>query len=299
MIKNKVLVLFSNGLDSRLACKILQEQADVTCFFTLLPFIKANLEAVKKFCKENKLKLKIVDAAKGKLLQEYLQILRSPRFGRGTALNPCIDCHIFIFKLAKKYADRNKINIIASGEVLGERPMSQHKKALETVEKEAGFEILRPLSANLLPETGAENSGLIDRNKLFGIQGRSRKKQIELAAKYKISYPTPGGGCLLCEPEFSKKLKQILKDKLSELDIELIKLGRHFENSKIILGKNQEENSKLEQIHKKYKKGLILEPVQPGPTAFVRDKSCVEKAKELIRQYSKHKIEKLKVKSLE
>lgn len=290
----KALVLFSGGLDSRLAVKIMQEQADVECINFILPFGSGccNQFCSLKFSLKEKLKLKIIDCTKGKLLQEYLDIIRSPKYGYGVGCNPCIDCRIFMLNKAREYADKKRIKIIVTGEVLGERPMSQHRKALDIAEKESKLEgrLLRPLSAKLLPETEAEKSGLIDRSKLLNIQGRSRKIQIELAKKYNIDFPSPGGGCLLCEPEFCQKIKPLLESKIEEIDIELLKFGRHFQDSKIVLGKNHEENLKLEKIKSKFKQGILLVPEQPGPTAFVRDKKYILRAKELMQKYSKHKI---------
>lgn len=298
--KPRILLLLSGGLDSRVTAMLLKEQADVECVFFILPFgagCCTNKHCVFNFTQKQLLRLHILDYTKGKNLQEYISLIRKPKFSRGTALNPCIDCHIFMLKQAKELAKKLKINIIATGEVLGERPLSQNKKALSIIEKEAGLKgkLLRPLSAKLLEETTAEKKGIINREKLLDIQGRKRNRQIELAKKYKINFPSPGGGCLLCEPEFCKKLKPILKNKLTEQDIELLKIGRHFENSEIILGKNHKENLELEAIFKKYKKenknSILIIPKQPGPSAFVKDKALIEKAKKLMQQYSRHKIE--------
>ncbi|MEM4230531.1 MAG: 7-cyano-7-deazaguanine synthase [Candidatus Pacearchaeota archaeon] len=303
----KALVLFSGGLDSRLVIKILSEQLDKKNIIALifnLPFgsrYEKSFNESLEFCKQQGIKTKIINVTKGKFLQEYFKILKNPKYGYGSACNPCIDCHIWMLKKAKEYADKQsqKIEIIATGEVLGERPMSQNKKALDIIEQEAGLKgrLLRPLSAKLLPETQAEKFGLIDRNKLFGIQGRSRKLQIGLAKKYDVSFPSPGGGCLLCEPDFCQKLKPLLeKEKIEEIDIALLKIGRHFENSNIVLGKNHQENLRLEEIYNKYKQGILLVPEQPGPTAFVKDKKFIDKAKELIKKYSKHEIINIKEK---
>jgi len=296
--KPKVLVLFSGGLDSRLAVKIMEEQADVKCIYFNLPFGSGccNTNCALKFSLKERIKLKIIDVTKGKLLQEYLNVLRKPSHGYGVALNPCIDCHIWMLKKAKEYADKNKIKIIATGEVLGERPMSQHKKALEIIEQESELQgrLLRPLSAKLLPATEAEQRGDIDRSKLLDIQGRSRKMQMRLAEKYKISYPTPGGGCLLCEPEFAEKLMPLLKGKVKDIDIALLKVGRHFESSNIILGKNEQENLELENIYRRYKQGILLVPEEPGPTAFIKNKKYEQEARKLMQQYSKHKITKIR-----
>jgi len=300
--KSKVLILLSGGLDSRLAVKLVEEQVtkkNITALIFKLPFgskYSKDLQETLKFCKQQDIKCKLIDVTTGKLLQEYLKLLKNPKHGYGTACNPCIDCHVWMLKKAKEFADKNKIEIIATGEVLGERPMSQHKKALEIIEQESELQgrLLRPLSAKLLPATEAEQRGDIDRSKLLDIQGRSRKMQILLAQKYKISYPTPGGGCLLCEPEFAEKLKPLLAGKLEEIDVELLKLGRHFESSNIILGKNEQENLELENIYRRYKQGILLVPEEPGPTAFIKNKKYEQEARKLMQQYSKHKITKIR-----
>ena len=272
----KALVLLSGGLDSRLACKILQDKYKVTAVFFLLPFTGGCCKdkfCVFSFCQKQAIKLEIVDCTKGKLFQEYIDMLRKPKYGRGTAMNPCRDCHIFMFKKAKEYANKNKIKVIATGEVLDQRPMSQTNHALGLIDKELGFQVTRPL---------------ID----LGIQGRQRKQQIALASKYNIDYPSPGGGCLLCEREYCKKLKLVLNNPdLSYNDIQILSIGRHFLSSKIILGKNHEENQLLEK-----QLGIKLIPEQPGPTALVKDKALVGQAKELIQRYSKHKILDFKIK---
>jgi len=301
MKKPKVLLLFSGGLDSRLVLKILKDElgpANLVCMIFKLPFgskyAKSEQESL-DFCKKENVKTKLVDCTKGKLLQDYLKIIRKPRYGRGSCINPCVDCKIFMFNLARKYADKHKIDIIATGEVLGERPMSQHRKAMDIVEQDSKLKgrLLRPLSAKLLPETDAEKKGIIKREKLFDIQGRGRKPQLELAKKYKINFPSPGGGCLLCEPEFCQKVKPLLNKKIQDLDIQLFKIGRHFENTNIVLGKNHEENLRLEAIHKK-QKSILLIPEQPGPTALVKQKKYIKKAKELMQKFSKHEIKKIK-----
>ncbi|MBU0957306.1 MAG: hypothetical protein KKF56_00700 [Nanoarchaeota archaeon] len=292
--ETKALVLFSGGLDSRLAIKVLQDQLgkeNVEAVFFQLPFgggCCSDKLCVFRFTQKQRIKLHVKDVTKGKLFKEYINMLRNPEHTRGTALNPCIDCHLFMFKKAKSIAKKIGAEIIATGEVLGERPLSQHKKALIEIETQAKLKnkILRPLSAKLLPETDYEKKGLIDRSKLLDIKGRRRVPQIALAKKYKIDFPTPGGGCLLCEKEYCKKLEQILPNKdITQTDIELLSIGRHFEASKIILGKNHQDNLILEK-----QKGIKITPQQPGPTALVKDKSLIEQAKKLIQKYSKHKI---------
>ena len=297
MKKIKALVLFSGGLDSRLALKIMQEQLgkkNITSINFILPFGAGccNEHCALKFAQNEQVKLKIIDCTKGRLLQEYLEIVKKPKFGYGSCLNPCIDCRIFMLKKAREYADKEKVELIVTGEVLDERPMSQHKRAMEIVEEESGLRgrLLRPLSAKLLPETDAEKKGLIDRSKLLDIKGRGRKVQIELAKEFNISYPSPAGGCLLCEEEFVKKLKPLLGKKINEDYIQLLKIGRHFEQSNIILGRNKEENDKLEKF-----KGIKIIPREPGASALIKDKKYVEEAKKLIQKYSKHEIKSWKI----
>ena len=261
--------MFSNGLDSRLVIKIMQERGfEVTAIYNKYPFSKNVEKEVKEFCKEQKVKLKIFDFTKDKLLQDYLKIIKKPIYGRGNALNPCIDCRILGLQVAKKFADKNKIKFIVTGEVLGQRPMSQHKKAMKIVEEKSGLKnrLLRPLTE-------------------IGIHGRRRTEQMALAKKFKINYPFPAGGCLLCEKEYCKKLKNILHKKLSSKDIKLLKIGRHFENSEIILGKDKKENEILEK-----EKGWKVIPKQPGATALIKYKKHLKKAKELIKKYSKHDV---------
>jgi len=283
----KVLVLVSGGLDSRIACNLLQSQLKVEAVHFILPFSGgccSDKFCVFKFCQINGIKLHIFDCTSGSLFNEYLEIIRNPKSQRGAGLNPCRACHAFMLKKAKELSDKLKIKIIATGEVLGERPLSQTKKALAIIDKDIGFEVLRPLSAKLLQETSYEKENLVDREKLLDIKGRRRVKQFEMADKYKINVPPIGGGCLLCDKKYCEKLKPILcNPELSYHDIELLSIGRHFPG--IILGKNEKENLILEK-----EAGIKIIPVQPGATALIKDKSLIEEAKELIRKYSKNKI---------
>jgi tRNA-uridine 2-sulfurtransferase len=303
--KTRALVLISNGLDSRLALLMLKEQLggeNVEALHFILPFAKGDSSdktSVMAFAREQQVKLHLTDCTRGRLLNEYIKILKNPKYGRGAALNPCIDCRVFMFKKAKKIAKDVNAEIIVTGEVAGERPMSQKKRTMRFIEKRAGLEgkVLRPLSAKVLSETDAEKEGLIDRNLLEGIEGRQRMQQIEMATKFGISYPTPSGGCLLCEKEFCKKIAPLLemKKKLNELDIELLKTGRHFETSSIVLGRDRKENERLRLLSKKHKEGLLIIPAEPGPTAFIRKKAYEKKAKELIKKYSKRHITSFKM----
>ncbi len=297
MIKKRAIVMFSGGLDSRLAIKIMQEQGfEVLAVFFNLPFGTGccNIGCSFNFSQMQGINLNVFDCTKGRLFKEYLEAIKIAEHGRGVGLNPCIDCRIFMLKKAKEFADKNNIELIVTGEVLGERPMSQMKRSMKIIEEKTELEgrLLRPLSAKLLAETNAEKVGLIDRSKLYGIQGRRRENQIILAKKFNISYPPPAGGCLLCERLYCEKLKKILNKKsLSYNDIELLKIGRHFEASRIILGRNKKENEFLEK-----QKGIKIIPKQIGPTALIKNKKHQEKAEELIKKYSKHKIKNFEIK---
>jgi len=302
MGKVKALVLFSGGLDSILACKILEKQKIeiVPIFFKSYFF---GPETAQKSARENGLNLRVEDISK-----EHLEIVKKPKFGWGASMNPCLDCHILMLKKAKEIMEKEKFDFVATGEVLGERPFSQTRGALNIVERESSLKgyLLRPLSAKLLEPTIPEKKGLVKREKLFDIQGRSRKKQIELAKKFKIKwYPQPSGGCILTDLEFGKKLRDLLEKYpgFNGNDVETLKLGRHFweGNVKIIIGRNFEENLKLETL--KRNGDLIIKMKNyPGPTALIRSyqakipNEILEKAKELILKYSKKARDKIDVK---
>jgi len=305
----KALVLFSGGLDSRLVVKILQEQnMEVVPVMFKLPFGGGccNDEMCSfKFSQIQGVPLKIVDCTKGKLFKEYIKILRNPKYGTGAGVNPCIDCRIFILKHAKPLLKKLNCQFIATGEVLGERPMSQYRKAMDTIEEAVKLKgkILRPLSAKHLPETQAEKKGLVNRSKLLDIQGRNRKPQIALAKKYKIDYPHPAGGCILCEKDFKGKLNDLLKHEktLKPEHVDSLRGFRHFRNrGKIILGRNHAENLILEKLNKKLKY-YILVPEKAGPTCLYQEFKDRKLVKELVEAYSsknlslREKFDKIKI----
>lgn len=294
--KTKAIVLFSGGLDSRLAIKLLQEQGiEVTALYVQLSFGSGccKFSCAFNFSQMQGVMLKMVDATKGALFRKFISIVKNPKNGHGSAMNPCIDCRIFLLEQAKKLAKKMNADFIATGEVLEERPMSQRMNAMRLIEKESGLEgkLLRPLSAKLLAETEAEKKGLVDRSKLLAIKGRQRKVQLELAKKYNIKFPSPAGGCLLCEREFANRLKDIFQHnkKITETDIELLKIGRHFRigKTKIIVGRNKEENDKLE----KYKENNIVMEAEniPSPITLATekaDKETMQKAAEITARYA-------------
>lgn len=283
--------MLSGGLDSILAVKLLLEQG--------IEVETINFRT--NFCGPSKArpaaKMLGVPLREVDIRQEFLAVLKKPKFGYGAGLNPCIDCHALMLKKTGEIMWVEGFDFVATGEVLGERPMSQHKRALKIVEKEAGLEgyLLRPLSAKLLEPTILEKDGRVDREKLLAISGRSRKRQMELAARYHIkNYPTPAGGCALAQEGFASRLRVLMKNKpdFDAIDVDLIKIGRHFfiENAQIILGRNQEENEILESAVGD--KDVLITPHNfVGPAALLRGKKIgeaeINKTKELIIKFSK------------
>lgn len=302
----KALALLSGGLDSRLAIKLILEQGiSVEVLHFKLPFEGCCLpDCSFKFAQLEGLPLHIVDVTKGKPFQEYIKFVRKPRHGYGSAMNPCIDCRIFMLKKAKQLAKKIKANFIVTGEVLDERPMSQRKRIFELMENETRSEgkILRPLSAKLLSETEAEKNGWVDKSKLLAIKGRRRTPQLALAKKFKLrNFPMPAGGCILCEKEFAARLRDLFKHKkkIKPNDIEILKLGRHFryKNNKIIVGRNETENNLLTGL--KYKTDYIFEvPNYGSPIAILQGKTkdSIKIAAGLTARYSDAKGNKVTVK---
>lgn len=246
----KGLALLSGGLDSALAVKLMQKQGiEVHAVNFTSPFClcgKGGCGAT-ALAKKLGISLKIIT-----LGGEYLEMLKNPEHGFGKNMNPCIDCRIFMLKKAKVYAQEIDASFLFTGEVLHQRPMSQNRRALSMIEKESALEgkILRPLSAKLLPETEAEKKGLIDRERLLDMSGRSRKLQMQLAKQWNLKgYSCPAGGCLLTYKEFASKVRDLInhnKD-INTGDISLLKIGRHFRlgKNKIIVGRNEHENERL------------------------------------------------------
>jgi tRNA-specific 2-thiouridylase len=250
----KALVLFSGGLDSMLAMRLVaNEGVEVEAVHFMTPFSAYNERFVDGYCEEMGVKLHKVF-----LGQEFLDVVVNPCHGYGSQMNPCIDCRILVLKKASELAEEIGADFLVTGEVLDERPFSQKKDQMLLIEKKAGLEgkVLRPLSARLLPESEAERKRLIKRENLLGIKGRRRQSQMELTEKLGIrEYANPSGGCLLTDPRFAERLKEHLKHekRLSLMDAELLKIGRHFriDKTKVIVGRNKEENERLQYIAEK------------------------------------------------
>jgi len=255
--KKKVVALLSGGLDSQLAIKMMQEQGfDVSAVAIKTPFCDFDCGRgcgfeIRERADDLDVNLKTVY-----LGDEYIEMLKHPKHGIGAGFNPCIDCRSMMFDAAKKHMEEIGAEFIISGEVLGQRPMSQHAPALRTIENESDLvgKIVRPLSAALLPETDPEKDGLIKRENLGMIRGRTRRGQLDMAKEYGIENPpNAGGGCLLTEPHFGIKAKDLFSHTKNPTinDIDLLKIGRHFrldEETKFIVGRNKDENEMIKAI---------------------------------------------------
>ena len=233
-----------------LAAELVRRQnIEVLCLTFTTPFF--NSQKAQAAAKLLNLPLSIED-----ITVEHLKMLKSPRYGYGRNMNPCIDCHTLMLKIAGKKMEETGFDFIITGEVLGQRPMSQNKQSLHIVAKNSGYPdyILRPLSAQLLAPIKAEREKIIDRSQLLSIQGRGRKHQINLAADFGIvDYAPPAGGCLLTDPMFTRRLRDLFSHQEDHgiHDLDLLKYGRHFradDQGKIIVGRNNFDNEKIREF---------------------------------------------------
>ncbi len=277
-IPARAVALLSGGLDSTLAARLILEKGiKVVGLNFISPFCLCDR---KKGCRgiatEVGRQLGIPVVTKS-LSADYLSILRSPRHGYGKNLNPCIDCRILMLRKAREFMKQVQASFVITGEVLGQRPMSQHRRAMKLIEREAGLEglVVRPLSGRLLPPTEPEKWGLIKREWLLDITGRSRKQQLELVQEKQIRlYACPAGGCLLSQPSFAPRVLDLLAhcESPTPLDLHLLKYGRHFRLSpknKLIVGRSQAENSALSRLASRG--DAILNSIDvPGPISVLK-----------------------------
>ncbi len=248
-MNKKCVALYSGGLDSLLSVMIMQRlNFDVHALFIQTPFYKKDTSRMEKQLNQIGIDLKVA-----KNDDEYLHVIKNPMFGYGKNMNPCIDCKIFFFKTARQFMDEIHAHFLVSGEVVGQRPMSQRSySVMRSIEKRANVEdiVLRPLCAKLMPPTKPEIEGIIKKDDLFKISGRSRKEQLEMIKNFGIDdFESPAGGCLLTDRSFAARLKEGFKfdDNPSLLKIDLLALGRHFRigRKKFIVSRNQYETEYL------------------------------------------------------
>jgi tRNA-uridine 2-sulfurtransferase len=251
----KVVALYSGGLDSTLAILTVLKQGIEVRAVTFLNHFGCGIEE-KSSCSKDPFSAAEkfgFDVRLSHLSGKFIEIVKHPKFGHGRNMNPCMDCRILMLKEIKEYMNMTGAEFVITGEVLGQRPMSQRRDALDIIDRESGLKghVLRPLSAKLLKPTVAEERGLINRELLYAFSGRSRKPQMSLAKEFGLTdYPAPAGGCLLTEPNYSHRLKELLghdQDPCVE-DLSLLKLGRHFRLSsrcKVIVGRDEAENRSL------------------------------------------------------
>jgi tRNA-uridine 2-sulfurtransferase len=269
--KIKALGLCSGGLDSILSAVVLQKQGiDVEWISFETPFFSA--DKAKKAARMVNIPLMVKD-----ITQIYMQMLKNPNGGYGKNLNPCMDCHALMFRLAGEIMGERGFRFLFSGEVLGQRPMSQTRPSLKYVEKHSGMRgyILRPLSARKLDETIPEKNGWVDREKLLDITGRGRKRQIELAGKFGITdYPAPAGGCLLTDKGYCHRLKDLLKqkDNVTHNELMLLRFGRHFRTlsgTKIIIGRTMEDNENILTCYDPHADSMMKINNYPSPVVLI------------------------------
>jgi tRNA-uridine 2-sulfurtransferase len=300
-VNRKAISLLSGGLDSTLSTKLILDQGvDVVALNFTSPFSskrekERGLQAVRT---AKELGIRLVLKEKG---PEYIDMIRSPKYGYGKNVNPCIDCRIFMLRKTKEIMAEEGASFVVTGEVLGQRPMSQRRDTIQVIERASGLEglIVRPLSAMHFLPTIPEREGLIDRAQMLDIAGRGRGKQYELVEKYKLNeFGSPGGGCLLTDPIFAVKLKDLFAQStdfadFTPKDIELLSIGRHFRlrpDTKLIVGRNEGENERLFALWEE--PYVLFQPADfTGPSAILKgslDSEVMNIAANMIGHYGKH-----------
>ncbi|MBI3398847.1 MAG: hypothetical protein HY026_06420 [Deltaproteobacteria bacterium] len=277
-MNRKAVALLSGGLDSTLAVKVILEQGvEIVALNFTSTFCTCSCRG--SVCSNEAARVAKEFGVPIKVLQkglDYIEVVRNPKYGYGQGINPCVDCRIYMHKLAKKYMEKIGASFVVTGEVLGQRPMSQRRDAFKTIERESNLDglIVRPLCAKHLEPTIPEKLKIIDREKLLDVIGRSRKPQIALAEELDIqNYPCPSGGCLLTDKIFSKRVKDLLENKkdVTMKDLQLLKAGRHFrlnKDVKIIIGRDEADNKQIKNLAQA--DDTLIEPLDfIGPTGLI------------------------------
>ncbi|SNZ03147.1 tRNA U34 2-thiouridine synthase MnmA/TrmU, contains the PP-loop ATPase domain [Persephonella hydrogeniphila] len=309
--KRRAIALYSGGLDSTLAIKLVQNQGiDVIAvhFYTGFCITETKrrrgekkpdgshyMNPALKYAAKYGFRLEIVDIS-----EDYFDIVTNPKYGYGSNINPCIDCRAFMYKKAKELMKEFDADFIVSGEVLNQRPMSQHLKAMKIIEREAGVEglVLKPLSAKVLPPTVPEIKGWVDREKLEGIVGRSRKRQLQLAKELGIDeFEQPAGGCCyLTDENFARKYLETVsvENRITREDLYLLTIGRHFRlptGTKVVVSRNEGEGNFIKGLKNNY---WFFEPVGKGAVAIAKTienrgltEDEIKMIADLVARYSK------------
>lgn len=277
-VRPAVVALLSGGLDSTLAMKLMLDQGlrvlalnFVSPFCTCSPRKDGGCRLATSVARNMGVELRVMN--KG---LDYLRTVERPRFGYGRGLNPCIDCRVYMLRKAAEIMREIGAVCVMTGEVLGQRPMSQHRRALDLIERESGLvgRLLRPLSAHHLPPTVPEKEGLIHRERMLDLSGRTRVPQLAIAKERGVeTFGCPSGGCLLTDPAIARRLKDVFDrcPDWDERDVRLTTLGRHFRlhpGLKVVLGRNEGENARLEQMAGPLP--VVSFTREPGPTAVLQ-----------------------------
>ena len=294
----RAVMLLSGGLDSTLAARMMLDQGvELLALHFTSPFCTC-AKAAGSGCHSQaqivagRMGIPIQTVSKG---SEYIEIIRNPRYGRGAGMNPCIDCRIFTLRKAREHMEQAGASFLVTGEVVGQRPMSQRFDAFRTIEKHSGCRglVLRPLSAKHFEPTLPEREGWVDRERLLDIAGRSRKEQIRLAQEWDVvDYPCPAGGCLLTDKTFSRKVKDLF-DHCADpdmADIHLLKVGRHFrlrDGRKVIVARNEGENRKLEALCRG-KMTVYIAKGFSGPSIGIESKNGAQPEDLLSRLFTRY-----------
>ena len=288
----KAIALLSGGLDSLLAISVVRAQGievEALHFYTGFSVVErrrrlgqergAYGDAIRRSGARLGVPVRIIDVS-----QEYLEVVLHPRYGYGANVNPCLDCHLFMLRKARQHMVQVGSDFVITGEVLGQRPMSQYRNALRLLGRESGLEglLLRPLSAKLLPTTIPEKEGWVDRDKLYAFQGRSRKPQIRLAEELGLQeYPQPAGGCLLTDGNYARRFRDLVAhtdtEALTPDDMMLLAIGRHFrvsEQAKCMVGREEAENCYLDQVRGDW--GRMTARDHVGPVTLVEGRPSDE-----------------------
>lgn len=294
-MSHRAIALLSGGLDSTLAVRLILDQGlKVEALNFVTPFCTCNRQGrceARAVAEQLGIAIQTIP-----VIEPLFEAIKSPKHGYGSGMNPCLDCRILMFTRARERLQEIGADFVFTGEVLGQRPMSQHLRAMRLIDAESGLtdRVLRPLSAKLLPPTYPERAGIVRREKLLAIHGRSRKEQISLAGRYHLTdYPCPAGGCRLTDPGFSRRMRDLATHTpdFDLNDVNLLRIGRHFRLSpacKVVVGRDEEENRTLRMLARSGD-ALLEVPGVGSPLTLLRGEALsndLETAAAITARYS-------------